>query len=126
HAAGRGRDAAAARGAHVARPGSHQLRPSAPGRPDRGGRVRVPGLAAPQGQPVACVPGTWSYSGPHCACRCARNHTAMNWNATFRRAEGLELREVSDGFVVYDARQDRLHYLNLTATMLLECCDGTT
>lgn len=41
------------------------------------------------------------------------------------RAPGLEIREAPDGFVVYDAARDRLHYLNRTAALLLESCDGT-
>ena len=40
------------------------------------------------------------------------------------RAPGIEIREVTDGFVVYDPSRDRLHFLNLTATLLLESCDG--
>ena len=41
------------------------------------------------------------------------------------RAAGIEVRDAPDGVVVYDARRDRLHYLNPTAALLLECCDGT-
>jgi hypothetical protein len=42
------------------------------------------------------------------------------------RAEALEVREVPDGFVVYDGARDRLHYLNGTAAFVLESCDGST
>jgi hypothetical protein len=49
---------------------------------------------------------------------------AIDWEARPRRAEGIEMREVTDGFVAYDAKRDRLHFLNPTATMLLEICDG--
>ena len=49
---------------------------------------------------------------------------AIDWEARPRRAEGIEMREVSDGFVAYDPKRDRLHFLNQTATMLLEVCDG--
>ena len=45
---------------------------------------------------------------------------------TPRRADSLEVREVPDGFVVYDAARDRLHYLNGTAAFVLESCDGST
>ncbi|HTP49041.1 MAG TPA: PqqD family protein [Casimicrobiaceae bacterium] len=48
----------------------------------------------------------------------------FDWNATLQRAPGIELREVTDGFVAYDPRRDRLHFLNSTAAMLLESCDG--
>lgn len=43
-----------------------------------------------------------------------------------RRYAGLEIREAADGFVVYDPRRDRLHFLNGTALFILECLDGTT
>lgn len=48
----------------------------------------------------------------------------MDWNMLPERAPGIEIREVTDGFVVYDPSRDRLHFLNLTATLLLESCDG--
>ena len=31
---------------------------------------------------------------------------------------------MTDGYVAYDAARDRLHFLNATAMMLLELCDG--
>jgi hypothetical protein len=43
-----------------------------------------------------------------------------------QRAAGLEVREVPDGFVVYDPATDRLHFLNGTAAFVLESCDGAT
>ncbi len=49
----------------------------------------------------------------------------MDWEMCARRAPDIEIREVSDGFVAYDPARDRLHYLNPTATLLLESCDGT-
>lgn len=42
------------------------------------------------------------------------------------RVAGLETRDAADGFVVYDARRDRLHFLNPTALFVLECLDGRT
>jgi hypothetical protein len=48
----------------------------------------------------------------------------MDWNMRPERAPDIEIREVTDGFVAYDPARDRLHFLNLTATMLLESCDG--
>ena len=45
---------------------------------------------------------------------------------TPRRADGLEIRPVPDGFVVYDPSRDRLHFLNGTAAFVLESCDGAT
>lgn len=48
----------------------------------------------------------------------------MDWNICLERAPGIEIREASDGLVVYDAGRDRLNYLNPTAALLLESCDG--
>ena len=33
--------------------------------------------------------------------------------------------EVADGFVVYHAARDRVHFFNHTAAIVLELCDGT-
>ena len=51
---------------------------------------------------------------------------AISPTLTPRRADALEVREVPDGFVVYDAVRDRLHFLNGTAAFVLESCDGAT
>jgi coenzyme PQQ synthesis protein D (PqqD) len=40
-------------------------------------------------------------------------------------ANGLDVHEVEDGFVVFDASTDRVHYLNPTATVVFSLCDGT-
>ena len=40
------------------------------------------------------------------------------------RADALEIHEVVDGFVVYDTERDRVHYLNHTAALVLQLCDG--
>lgn len=40
-------------------------------------------------------------------------------------ADGLDIHEVQDGLVVYDASADRVHYLNSTASVVLSLCDGT-
>jgi hypothetical protein len=49
----------------------------------------------------------------------------MDWDLRLERAPNIELREVTDGYVAYDALRDRLHFLNPTATLLLEVCDGS-
>jgi len=49
----------------------------------------------------------------------------MDWSICLERASGIEIREAPDGIVVYDPERDRLHYLNPTAALLLESCDGT-
>ena len=40
------------------------------------------------------------------------------------RAEGLDVNEVPDGYVIYQIEADRVHYLNKTAAMVFELCDG--
>ena len=54
---------------------------------------------------------------------------AMMWkNGTMTevlvRAEGLDVNEVPDGYVVYQLLTDRVHYLNKTAAIIFELCDG--
>ncbi len=48
----------------------------------------------------------------------------MDWNRYPKRAAGLELSEVTDGFVVSRAGSDQIHYLNTVAAFILESCDG--
>ena len=40
------------------------------------------------------------------------------------RNDSVEVDEVSDGYVVYDGSRDRVHYLNQTAAVIFEFCDG--
>ena len=40
------------------------------------------------------------------------------------RADGLDVNEVPDGYVVYQTAADRVHYLNNTAAIIFELCDG--
>jgi hypothetical protein len=49
----------------------------------------------------------------------------MDWHAQLARAPGLEINEVTDGFLVYQRDRDRVHFLNATAALVLESCDGT-
>lgn len=42
-----------------------------------------------------------------------------------KKSDGLEIDEVEDGFVVYQPDRARVHYLNPTAKLILELCDGT-
>src|SRR5206468_13059468 len=41
-----------------------------------------------------------------------------------RRLDGLEINPVEDGFMIYQGERDRVHYLNHTAVLILELCDG--
>ncbi|MGO8841359.1 MAG: PqqD family protein [Methyloceanibacter sp.] len=40
------------------------------------------------------------------------------------RAVGLDVNEVPDGYVIYQTAADRVHYLNKTAAIVFELCDG--
>ena len=40
------------------------------------------------------------------------------------RADGLDVNEVPDGYVIYQTAADRVHYLNKTAAIVFELCDG--
>ena len=39
-------------------------------------------------------------------------------------APDLEFNEVADGYIVYQPDRDRVHYLNQTAAVVLELCNG--
>jgi hypothetical protein len=39
-------------------------------------------------------------------------------------AQNVEINEVADGCIVYQPERDRVHYLNQTATIVLELCNG--
>ena len=41
-----------------------------------------------------------------------------------KQVDGLDVNEVQDGYVVYQEVQDRVHYLNTTAAVIFEYCDG--
>jgi Coenzyme PQQ synthesis protein D (PqqD) len=40
------------------------------------------------------------------------------------RSDTIEINPVDDGYVIYDAGCDRVHYLNHTAAVVLELCTG--
>ncbi len=41
-----------------------------------------------------------------------------------QRADDLDVNEVPDGYVIYQVSRDRVHYLNKTAAIVFEFCDG--
>lgn len=41
-----------------------------------------------------------------------------------RPLDGLDVHEVEDGLVIYDAVGDRVHYLNPSASLVFSLCDG--
>lgn len=42
----------------------------------------------------------------------------------FVTAEGMDLNEVPDGYVIYDNDNNMVHYLNSTAAIVYQMCDG--
>jgi hypothetical protein len=52
--------------------------------------------------------------------------TSQIENPTWRptRVSDIEINEVADGYIVYQRAADRVHYLNHTAAILLELCNG--
>jgi len=41
-----------------------------------------------------------------------------------KRAEGLEVLQADEGYVIYEERNDRVHYLNPVAALIYELCNG--
>jgi hypothetical protein len=50
----------------------------------------------------------------------------MDWDACPHVSDGMDINKVDDGDIVYQPERDRVHYLNHTAVLLLELCDGKT
>jgi hypothetical protein len=40
------------------------------------------------------------------------------------QASNIEVHEVPDGYIVYQTERDRVHYLNTTAAVVFEFCNG--
>ncbi len=51
---------------------------------------------------------------------------AAKEDTKYVRAEGLEVNRMPDGYVVYQAERDKVHYLNPSAAMIFELCGETT
>ena len=43
-----------------------------------------------------------------------------------QKLDGFEIAEAASGFVVHDTGRGRIHYLNHTAALIYELCDGHT
>lgn len=50
----------------------------------------------------------------------------MQSNAVFLKAEGYEVIEVDDGFVINDGTREQVHFMNATGAIVYELCDGRT
>jgi hypothetical protein len=46
-------------------------------------------------------------------------------DARYAANNRLEVTHVPDGYVIYDEEQGRVHYLNPTAAIIYEVCDGS-
>ena len=42
-----------------------------------------------------------------------------------KHVDGLDINPADDGYIIYQPDQDRVHYLNATAVLILELCNGT-
>ena len=42
----------------------------------------------------------------------------------YERIKELEVNKVPDGYVIYHTPRDRVHFLNVTAAVTFELCDG--
>ena len=52
--------------------------------------------------------------------------TTMNaqQDYSFETVDGVEVQHMPDGYVVYQADRDKVHYLNPVAAMVYELCDA--
>jgi hypothetical protein len=48
----------------------------------------------------------------------------MDANWAPKKSDGLEVNELPDGYIIYQQSTDRVHYLNRTAVLVFEMCDG--
>jgi hypothetical protein len=45
-------------------------------------------------------------------------------SGNLRQIDGLDISPADDGYIVYQPDQDRVHFLNPTAVLILELCNG--
>jgi hypothetical protein len=53
-----------------------------------------------------------------------RNRQGGAMTEAISQADNLEINEVPDGYIIYQSARDRVHYLNKTAAIVFELCDG--
>jgi hypothetical protein len=41
-----------------------------------------------------------------------------------KRVDGLDISPAEDGFIIYQPELDRVHFMNATAVLILELCNG--
>ena len=49
---------------------------------------------------------------------------AVRMSDRYAQITELEVNKVPDGYVIYHAPKDRVHFLNMTAAVIFELCDG--
>ena len=42
-----------------------------------------------------------------------------------KQIDGLDVDQTDEGYIIYEPDRDRVHYLNATAALILELCNGT-
>lgn len=50
--------------------------------------------------------------------------SAIEPDDVYEKVEGHEFNQVPDGYVIYQSGRDRVHFLNPTAVIVYELCDG--
>ncbi|MCI5073611.1 PqqD family protein [Oricola sp.] len=48
----------------------------------------------------------------------------LDMSARYVQTPNLEINEAPDGYVIYQSDPDRVHFLNTTAAVMLELCNG--
>jgi hypothetical protein len=49
---------------------------------------------------------------------------ALPWTSNPTHIDGLDISPADGGYIIYRAEQDRVHFLNPTAVLILEFCNG--
>ncbi len=49
---------------------------------------------------------------------------SLDLSARYAQATNLEVNQAPDGYVIYQSDPDRVHFLNMSAAVVLELCDG--
>jgi hypothetical protein len=51
--------------------------------------------------------------------------SAASWTGNPKHIADLDISPADGGYIIYRAEQDRVHFLNPTAVLILEFCSGT-
>lgn len=50
--------------------------------------------------------------------------SAGAWTGNPKHIEDLDISPADDGYIIYQPERDRVHFLNPTAVLILQFCDG--